>query len=111
MLPPLVGVIHTLAWLRLTIVASIFVTVICELAVFATGLPPLPRDVDLHQPDNERGTTPIVDVGGVQPLVAYRGGTGSTPGLRRLGSPPGSAITRTLRMQGVSNPEVGYRKM
>jgi hypothetical protein len=56
-----------LAWLHLTIVASIFVTVICELAVFATGLPPLPRDVDLHQPDNERGTTPMGDVGGVQP--------------------------------------------
>jgi hypothetical protein len=46
MLPPLVGVIHTLAGLHLTIVASIFVTMICELAVFATGPLPLPGDAD-----------------------------------------------------------------
>jgi hypothetical protein len=45
MLPPLVGAILALAGLYLTIVASIFVMMIRELAVFATGLP-LPRDVD-----------------------------------------------------------------
>jgi hypothetical protein len=45
MLPPLVGVIHTLAWLCLTLVTSNFVTMVRELAVFATGLP-LSRDVD-----------------------------------------------------------------
>ncbi len=81
-----------------------------ELAVFATGLP-LSRDVDYIS----------LTTKGEQPLWAMWEAfnhswpigpvIGSTPGLRRLGSRPGPGITRTLRMQGVSNPEVGYRKM